>query len=331
MRRRFDHLRLVEAALLAEYLTNTWLFRKLGNAAFAERIANAGRRALVDRRIRRRVFQKTHVLYHAWKDGFLEVDASDARRARRLLQGNEPSVLPRSYQPLLAELDARGWCCDEPIDIDALAVNKPRQFTAIQNAYELATFLKRVHARSPRTVLEIGTARGGMLCCLSQVARPDALLVSIDLPGAPNCGGQTARERRVFETFVRPRQRVHFIPQSSQLHDTRERLERILDGRTLDVIFIDGDHSFGGVLADFEIYRRYLSPGGILALHDICLDPREHGVGSDVGPFWELVCRSYRTEAIVDLAGSTRRRPPPGVASAWGIGIVHVESPAPGP
>lgn len=36
-----------------------------------------------------------------------------------------------------------------------------------------------------------------------------------------------------------------------------------------DLLFIDADHSFGGVLADYQALSPLLGPGGLLALHDV--------------------------------------------------------------
>jgi len=36
----------------------------------------------------------------------------------------------------------------------------------------------------------------------------------------------------------------------------------------IDVLFIDGDHSYEGVKLDFELYSKLLSPKGVVILHD---------------------------------------------------------------
>lgn len=37
---------------------------------------------------------------------------------------------------------------------------------------------------------------------------------------------------------------------------------------TLDLLFIDGDHSYEGVKADWEAYQHFLKPGSIVIFHD---------------------------------------------------------------
>jgi hypothetical protein len=38
--------------------------------------------------------------------------------------------------------------------------------------------------------------------------------------------------------------------------------------RPIRVLWIDGDHTYPGAKEDFALFRRYVSPGGIVALHD---------------------------------------------------------------
>jgi predicted O-methyltransferase YrrM len=50
---------------------------------------------------------------------------------------------------------------------------------------------------------------------------------------------------------------------------TRQRIEHLLQGAKLDFFFIDGDHTYEGVKADFEMYSPLVRSGGLIAFHDI--------------------------------------------------------------
>jgi hypothetical protein len=171
-------------------------------------------------------------------------------------------------------------------------------------------------------VVEIGTARGGMLFCFCQLAARDGTLVSIDLPGAPNCGGQTATEREVFATFGPPGQAIHFIPADSHLESTRARLRELLAGRAVDLLFIDGDHSYAGCMADFAMYREFVAPDGLIAFHDICMFP-DQWEGGEVGVAWQELKARYGGEEIVDPTGVSTRELAPGQHWRWGIGLIE--------
>lgn len=46
----------------------------------------------------------------------------------------------------------------------------------------------------------------------------------------------------------------------------------VLQDIKIDVLFIDGDHSYEGVKLDFDLYSKLLSPRGIVIIHDTDLD-----------------------------------------------------------
>jgi hypothetical protein len=63
--------------------------------------------------------------------------------------------------------------------------------------------------------------------------------------------------------------RSHFHPRF--IKDTSENAYYnffVLQDIKIDVLFIDGDHSYEGVKLDFELYSKLLSPKGIVLIHD---------------------------------------------------------------
>ena len=60
-----------------------------------------------------------------------------------------------------------------------------------------------------------------------------------------------------------------FISGSSHDNRTYNRLTKLLNNSKIDLLFIDGDHSYVGVKKDFEIYKSFVSDNGIIAFHDI--------------------------------------------------------------
>ena len=115
----------------------------------------------------------------------------------------------------------------------------------------------------PRTVCEIGTYNGGtslFLCGLPSVER----FVGMDIHPL---------NRREIAALA-PR-RVDLAVLEGSSRDLRPRLEDVLNGSPLDLLFIDGDHSYEGVRADLLEYRELVRPGGLIAFHDIV--PEERG------------------------------------------------------
>ncbi|MFD1905695.1 hypothetical protein ACFSQ7_19360 [Paenibacillus rhizoplanae] len=103
-------------------------------------------------------------------------------------------------------------------------------FPAIQNPYELREFLELVQKRKPKTVVEIGTAGGGVFYSLCQLADANARLISIDYPGGPYGGGQDEYEVQLYSGFGAPGQQLSFIRDRSFHHSTKQDLIRLLGG-----------------------------------------------------------------------------------------------------
>ena len=63
-------------------------------------------------------------------------------------------------------------------------------------------------------------------------------------------------------------------------HDTSsvEKVDKLLNGKKLDLLFIDGDHTYKSVLCDWLIYKNFVSKGGIVAFHDCIGNDDGYGV-----------------------------------------------------
>jgi hypothetical protein len=312
----FQHLRLTETRYFKAYVSNTRLWGEVGNEAFAAHVRSVGAASVAADD------DQPYRLYHAWLPQMLALTDAQAGAIKALMRGVPEAELSPEQQQWTRALADFGWLTDGPVDLDCLVKRAMEQIIAIQNPIELRDYLARVQAKRPNVVIEIGTARGGMLYCFCQLAAPDALIISIDLPGAPNCGGQTEAERAYYSSFACAGQRIKFIPANSHFHATREALRTVLNGRMADVLFIDGDHSYGGVKIDMDMYAEFSAPDGLLTLHDICLLPQHWGAGNDVGLFWNEVKQQYHTQEIIDPNGLCRPDRPAGVPASWGIGII---------
>lgn len=135
----------------------------------------------------------------------------------------------------------------------------------------------------PKIILEIGTYIGGTLFCFCKLAPDDATIISIDLPFLGNKKKADSYITNTFQYFIKPNQKLHLIRENSQSIETVQKLEEILQGRKIDFVFIDGDHSYEAVKKDFELYSKFINKNGIIAFHDVSL-LGAHSEGS--GRFW---------------------------------------------
>lgn len=164
-------------------------------------------------------------------------------------------------------------------DLAWLACNR---HGAMQNEVELRAAVDKVAALQPRTIVEIGCGNGGTLWVWRQLG---AEVLAITLPNRnpdyPSRHGATV------------------CLADSHLPESVAWLRERLDGRPVDVLHIDGDHSYDGVRADLETYVPLVRPGGLVLLHDIVNDRDAADVGrlwAEIRPLWN------RTEEIAAAA-----------------------------
>ena len=167
----------------------------------------------------------------------------------------------------------------------------------VQVREEIDELLRLVGSLKPHTVLEIGTASGGTLFLFTRVATDDAEVISIDLPEGESGEGYPAWKSRLFRSFALDGQKVRLIRADSHSSETLNEIRNVLDGRPVDFLFIDGDHTYEGVRRDFEMYSPFVREGGIIAFHDICPGPVENVGG--VPDFWQEIITKQACKSIV--------------------------------
>ena len=176
---------------------------------------------------------------------------------------------------------------------------------------EILALLKLLEHTPPRTVLEIGTYRGGTFFLFSRVAAPDALLISLDLPPDGSGLGYPPWRASLFRSFAREQQKIELVLANSHEEGTVKQIEKLLGNRPLDFLFIDADHTYEGVKHDYELYAPLVRRGGLIGFHDIV--PHEVAPRG-VPEFWQELKNGRR---ITEYVASRQQ-------SGFGIGVVHV-------
>ena len=219
-----------------------------------------------------------------------------------------PLLLPAALRALRSET-AELKTMDEAIDLAFRFRHLGIRFTPSQVREEISGFLKLLAQRPPKTVMEVGTEKGGTFFLLARVSAPDAFLLTLDLPVGQYSSYPAWREN-LYRGFARDRQRIELVRTDSHDPRTLETVRRLLGGRALDLLFIDGDHSYDGVKKDFEMYSPLVAKGGTIAFHDI-VDGAEASVGG-VPKFWREL---KATRRHLEFVKSWQQ-------GGWGIGVL---------
>lgn len=162
---------------------------------------------------------------------------------------------------------------------------------------EFLELLKIFKQYNPKIILEIGSCKGGTLFCFCKLASYDATIISIDLPfwGSKKYHKYDYLIIQLFNCFKKDNQELHLIRGSSQDKNTVSYLEKLLNGRKIDFIFIDGDHSYEAVKKDFEFYSKFINKSGIIPFHDIA---PKYTDGSSV--FWNEIKNNKKKYNYID-------------------------------
>jgi len=184
----------------------------------------------------------------------IETMPADDWPASPLRWTNYQSVAKR----LLAAVNVP-WAALPPRDLDELVAHVP--WHEPLEGCVLHALAQWTHTRG-RCVIEIGSFRGRSLAMIALAlggVGSDSLLISIDPHLAYPLNAEHVR--LTLRQIGQDARLVQFPCASDRAHS-------LLRRETASLIFIDGDHGYEQVIADFRNYLDLLAPGGCLLFHD---------------------------------------------------------------
>src|SRR4030043_2047687 len=110
------------------------------------------------------------------------------------------------------------------MNINRIAKTAIERKGATQKITEFVSLLRLLKRRKLKSVVEIGTAQGGTLYAWCKIAAPDALIISIDLPGGPFGGGYTLNDIKKFRKYKKKNQKLYFLRKDSHKRETKNKL-----------------------------------------------------------------------------------------------------------
>lgn len=181
----------------------------------------------------------------------------------------------------------------------------PFRIRSSQKRSEILALTRAVAALNPEVILEIGTFKGGTLLIWSAIASKE--VITCDL-------AETTLQKELYESLPPPGSNCVVTVLTGDSHEEKfkKSISDRLDGRKVDFLFIDGDHTKEGVTKDFNDYKEFVRDGGIIAFHDIVKNQPLQT--NQVYYLWKDLCTNSRTEEFIDHPDQC----------GYGIGIIHV-------
>lgn len=120
------------------------------------------------------------------------------------------------------------------------------------------------------TGLEIGVASGWtMNHFLNEI--PNLILIGVDPYVAYDDGGIQITQEKLDAQFAAAQENISEFDRATIVKEYSDKVASFVEEDLLDYIFIDGDHSYDGVLKDLENFYSKVKTGGIFAGHDYSL------------------------------------------------------------
>ncbi len=188
------------------------------------------------------------------------------RRLRKSLADTYPSMLLRLSRRKREALVSEFKRCTTVED----CIEFTRRHMAAgscQIPWEIESAIKLIASKRPRTICEIGTFDAGTSLLFCRFVQTLEAVLCIDL---------YVKNKEILKLLAPSTQRLQFFDMPSYSPETVNKVEKSLNGRGIDVLFIDGDHRYEGVRQDFLCYRPFVNEGGLILFHDIVED---HGAG----------------------------------------------------
>jgi predicted O-methyltransferase YrrM len=150
-----------------------------------------------------------------------------------------------------------------------------KKFPALNHAFQIATHLTLQErcqlyllAVDTKAILEIGSYIGASACCFGAAMKSrkkDGKIYCID---TWNNDAMTEGCRDTWEEFQKntASYKEYIIPiRGFSTNVVSEVASHI---KTIDLLFIDGDHSYEAVKSDWDSYKMFLKEGSIVVFHD---------------------------------------------------------------
>jgi predicted O-methyltransferase YrrM len=180
-----------------------------------------------------------------------------------------------------------------------ISVEECMQFTrrhmktgSCQIRTEITSTLEFLNSKSPKVMCEIGTFDGGTSLLFLKFLPSLETMICIDLH---------VKNKEMLRLLAPRKLNLKFFDMPSYAKESVRKVSKFLDGRTIDTLFIDGDHRYEGVKQDFISYRTMVKEGSQILFHDIV---QEKGSGrawaGGVPALWRELSPHYQSLEFIN-------------------------------
>ncbi len=136
----------------------------------------------------------------------------------------------------------------------------------------------------PQVCVEIGSARGNSTCAIAMALKENGHGKLYAIDPHTSTSWNDSNSVNTFEVLQKNLATLGLVAQVEIIRALSGEVARSWT-RPIDLIFIDGDHSYEGVRADWDLFAPHVSPFGIAAFHDTMwdLNPDSQWSRSDMG------------------------------------------------
>ena len=139
-----------------------------------------------------------------------------------------------------------------------------------QRDKEFQPLMEYLETLKPGNLVEIGTREGGSLFMLSRVLPPESTIISVDLSGLRwGRASSGEKKRKIAERLRRDGFNVHLVERDSAQPETAAEVSNLLGDAPIELLFLDGDHTFKGVVSDFLNFQPLVKSDAPIIFHDI--------------------------------------------------------------
>lgn len=154
------------------------------------------------------------------------------------------------------------------------ALRAQLKYPALKTAYSIESHLTSEErlmlfelAQGKKTILEIGSYMGASACCFGAALKNslDGRIFCID---TWQNDAMTEGKKDTSELFLK--NTIAFKKVIIPVKGYSTEVAHIVQAKTsvIDVLFIDGDHSYEGAKSDWETYKDFLVEGSLVIFHD---------------------------------------------------------------